>query len=340
LYETQRLLSMGAGALGGSLQGAASSGGNAIAMIFLVPIGLVGGTIYGAVAPATASVQPTTQQIQESQAVFKKVLEASFIEYNELGSALISEGNVRSGRVFTSFQQDHVAELQGSTKNQSSGKVTNAILQVANLSVLLIGSEAKDPRLRLRVSLKLVLTNDGSPMQCLGWYAGTWEGRGRHLAAWEENEGQALKSELKSAFDELSKKGIAYLFVPRYESFHVAGNKRTDQPLSECLGEHPEHPLADMEPYCPLADGGIAEYQREVGDFFYDQTIVSRGNFIRAYVWYGLAAKGNDEVAAGRLVILSQMLTPDEIKEARKKLADWKPGQCMNDLSDALANRP
>jgi hypothetical protein len=30
------------------------------------------------------------------------------------------------------------------------------------------------------------------------------------------------------------------------------------------------------------------------------------------------------------------MLTPDELKEARQRLHEWKAGQCVNDLSDAF----
>jgi hypothetical protein len=94
------------------------------------------------------------------------------------------------------------------------------------------------------------------------------------------------------------------------------------------------------ESACSLADRGIAEYQSRVGNVLYNESDKSRRNLIRAYVWYALAAKGNNQLAIDRVEILTRMLSPEELKEAQQNLEDWKPGQCMNDLADSLVKQP
>jgi hypothetical protein len=334
---------MGAGAVGGALGGVGASGGNAIAMIFLVPIGFVGGTVYGAVAPATVSVEPTTQQMQASKTIFKKVLQASFTEHNDLQSALISAGNRLGRQTFVPFQQTGAGEGNIGEKAQSSARVVKGILSVSSLSVVLIGSDAKDPLLKLRVAIRLLLTNDRSPTQCLGWYATTWEGQKRHLSELTAKGGESLKTELGSAFDELSKEAVKFLFTPRLDLFRFVRTEPAAPLWANCImgnAKNVKNPLAVLESYCPLADRGIPEYQIRVGNVLYNESNKSRKNLIRAYVWYSLATKGNDRLAVDRVEILSQILTAEELKEARQKFADWKPGQCMSDVSDALANGP
>jgi hypothetical protein len=96
--------------------------------------------------------------------------------------------------------------------------------------------------------------------------------------------------------------------------------------------------LTDID--CSLADQGNTEYQSRVGNVFYNEGDKSRRKLIRAYVWYALAVKGNDQLAVDRVELLTRMLSPEELKEARQNLEDWKPGQCIKDLADSLVKQP
>jgi hypothetical protein len=124
LHDRQVLKSMGLGAAGGALQGAGASGGQVIAMIFLVPVGLVGGTIAGAVAPETVPVEPTLQQTQAAQEAFNKVLTASFVERKELQSALISKGNGMSSHVFVALDEVEANAPQATAGAHPPGKTS------------------------------------------------------------------------------------------------------------------------------------------------------------------------------------------------------------------------
>jgi hypothetical protein len=336
LYDRHVLNSMGDGALTGAVQGLNASGHEGSLMIVFVPLGLVLGTLDGAISPKAYPIEPSIQQSQSSQAVFGKMLAASFIEHNALQSALISEGNKMPAHVFITLDENDRGVHQTSAGNNQSGKPIDAILRVASLNIVLIGLDADDPLLTLRVSMKIVLTSAASPLRCLGWYTGTREGQNLRLSEWTGNEGEHLKAGFASAFDALSQEAITFLFTPKYVMFPSLRKQAADPSWSECLPGAADHHLTDVEAYCPLADRGFVGFQSRVGDILYNESHRSRRNLIRAYVWYGLAARGNDELASDRLAMLTRMLTPDELKEARQSLREWKAGQCVNDLADAF----
>jgi len=56
-------------------------------------------------------------------------------------------------------------------------------------------------------------------------------------------------------------------------------------------------------------------------------------DYVKAYVWYVLAAQSGSywgETNARR--IASEHLTPGDLVEARRKVAEWRPGDCATDL--------
>lgn len=336
LYDRQVLNSIEACAVAGTDAGLQVSGGQGDVMIVLVPLGLVLGAIGGVIVPTDVPVEPSIQQLQTSQAVLTKLLAASLTEHRELQAALISEGNKMPAHVFVTLDENHSGVHQTSAGNNQSGKPIDAILRVASLNIVLIGLDADDPLLTLRASMKIILTTAASPLRCLGWYESNWEAKSRRLSEWTENEGEHLKAGLASAFDALSQEAITFLFTPKYVLFPTLRKQAAAPSWSECLPGAADHHLTDVEAYCPLADRGYVGFQSRVGDILYNESHRSRRNLIRAYVWYGLAARGNDELASDRMAMLTRMLTPDELKEARQSLREWKAGQCVNDLADAL----
>ena len=308
-------------------------------MIVFVPLGLVLGAIDGAIVPDDVAVEPSIQQLQTSQAVLTRLMEASLTEHKELQAALISEGNKNPARIFVALEKNGRGDLQGCVEYSSSARPIDAILRVENLDIVLTGLDADDPLLVLRVSIKIILTNADSPLRCLGWHESTWEGESRLLSEWTANEGEHLKAGLASAIDAFSHEAITSLFIPKHELVPFYKKKATAPSWSECFPGDPDHRLTDVETYCPLADRGFVGFQSRVGDIFYNESHKSRRNLIRAYVWYGLAARGNDELASDRIAVLTRMLTPDELKEARQRLHEWKAGQCVNDFSDAFTTQ-
>jgi hypothetical protein len=84
--------------------------------------------------------------------------------------------------------------------------------------------------------------------------------------------------------------------------------------------------------YCPNADLGHTDAQLYIGDIYYHGTFGQKTNRVRAWVWYSLAAKGGDGRALAQLARVTAELHPAQLEEAKRQLADWKPGQCMENL--------
>ena len=84
--------------------------------------------------------------------------------------------------------------------------------------------------------------------------------------------------------------------------------------------------------YCPNADLGHADAQKHIGDIYYHGLYGLKVDVMRAWVWYSLASQNGDEVAKTRISSLTDELTPGQLEEAKRQLAEWKPGQCMQEL--------
>jgi hypothetical protein len=84
-------------------------------------------------------------------------------------------------------------------------------------------------------------------------------------------------------------------------------------------------------PYlCRAADGGHPNAQIEVGRHFAQGVGGGPSDPRRAYVWYSLARKGFPD--APQLQLLMERMIPEEIAEAEEMLANWKRGQCEQEL--------
>jgi hypothetical protein len=92
--------------------------------------------------------------------------------------------------------------------------------------------------------------------------------------------------------------------------------------------------------YCPNADLGHADAQKHIGDLYYLGTHGIKRDLILAYVWYSLAAMGENKEATKQLQPLVDELSPHQADEAVRQLLDWKPGQCERDLNDAILESP
>jgi TPR repeat protein len=87
-------------------------------------------------------------------------------------------------------------------------------------------------------------------------------------------------------------------------------------------------------PYlCNAAYGGHSNAQIEVGRHYAQGIDGFPSDLRRAFVWYSLANMLGSDM---HLQLVTQKMTPDEIVEAKKLLADWKPGQCERDLMSAV----
>jgi hypothetical protein len=85
--------------------------------------------------------------------------------------------------------------------------------------------------------------------------------------------------------------------------------------------------------YCPNADLGHADAQVQIGDIFYHGRYNLKVDLVRACVWYRLAARNGDPQASEQVSRITTELTSEQLEEAKQQLANWQPGQCMQELA-------
>jgi len=88
--------------------------------------------------------------------------------------------------------------------------------------------------------------------------------------------------------------------------------------------------------YCPRADMGDADAQKHIGDLFYHGIYGIKRDLILAYVWYSLAAMGENKEVTKQLQSLVDELSPHQADEAVRQLVNWEPGQCERELNNAI----
>jgi uncharacterized protein len=72
------------------------------------------------------------------------------------------------------------------------------------------------------------------------------------------------------------------------------------------------------------ANQGLAEAQHNMGHYYYNGVAVSQ-DFIQAHMWYNLAAAQGEDGAKKDRDLLTSMMTTQQIAEAQKLAASWKP---------------
>lgn len=87
------------------------------------------------------------------------------------------------------------------------------------------------------------------------------------------------------------------------------------------------------ETYCPNADLGHADAQLYIADIHYQGAFGHKVDLVRAWVWYGLAAQSGDAQASEQLRRVTSELTSEQLQEAERQFASWKPGQCMQEMA-------
>lgn len=82
---------------------------------------------------------------------------------------------------------------------------------------------------------------------------------------------------------------------------------------------------------CETADSGHPEAQLEVGHWLRNSSAIRR-NIKRAYVWYNLPTRHGHNWNEWELRQIKAEMTSQQLSEAEQMLADWQPGQCIEDL--------
>lgn len=72
----------------------------------------------------------------------------------------------------------------------------------------------------------------------------------------------------------------------------------------------------------PVAEQGDPDAQYMLG-FLYARGEGVRRDLVRAYLWFSLAARHGDPIAADMVVSLSRRMTPEQIAQAKALALEW-----------------
>ena len=72
------------------------------------------------------------------------------------------------------------------------------------------------------------------------------------------------------------------------------------------------------------ADQGDAEAQSNLGGMYYEGEGVTQ-NIIEAYKWWSLAVAQGDGGTATKVQLVRVLMTPEQIAEGERRVAEWKP---------------
>lgn len=75
--------------------------------------------------------------------------------------------------------------------------------------------------------------------------------------------------------------------------------------------------------YGKAARKNVTEAQYNLGSMYYDGQGVNK-DYVQAYFWISLSADAGDQMAKKKKDILTEKMTPEQIKKANALIAEWK----------------
>ena len=336
LYDNETLKSMGKGARHGAGEVLVESLQEDPFFILLLPVTMTAGAVIGAVAgaadPHKLPVTPTEDQLNTTQYVLKSVISSFDKKSKALQMMLVRDSNKLTSVKFIPINAD------SNIKGENIDAPIDASLYSVVEMITLAGHVGDNPNLSIKIKLRFFLRGNQQPITCLGWYEDEWDGEMYPLSKWIEDDGRNITDEIVNAYRNIYQKAIKYLFNKPSKQTHDKLNADS-QVSTRCVMAKSQIILNHANWYCPQAELGIADSQRRIGDIFnYGGGNLANRDIIRAYIWYNLAAKGNNSVATNQLFELEKQLNPEQLREAQNRLEGFEPiqpGQCMKDLAEA-----
>ena len=99
----------------------------------------------------------------------------------------------------------------------------------------------------------------------------------------------------------------------------------------KALLEHEGYPDEAWQGLCEDADMGDATARRAIGLHYWRGWWPAERDVVLAYQWLSLATQANDSAAPAFRVTLAAEMTGEQIDEAERRVARWKPGICITE---------
>ena len=118
--------------------------------------------------------------------------------------------------------------------------------------------------------------------------------------------------------------GVLHSWIEEAKSGDIIASRLT----KEASLEHVGYPDVAWQGLCDDAERGDGKARRAIGLHYWRGWWPTERDLVRAYQWLSLAAWANDGDAPGLRDKLADEMTGDQIVEAERLVARWKPGQC------------
>jgi hypothetical protein len=303
-------------------------------LVLLAPVitlvGAINGAVSGVTNPKIIPVIATEQQSLASEKLFAAGIKSVTADTHILQRFLVDDGNKLTSYLFIPVDRFERDGQEDAGRIKDYRWFVDAHIRPSHFQILLIGEQTNDPRLNLIVNGHFTLSKSDYPDKCLGWYSSVWKGGRRTLSSWSKNDAELLKQELTAALAAQSYEAITYLFNSEETriTHHKASSGYPD--WLNCYEARHKKIKNYVRWYCPGADRGFAESQRYIGDLYYESGI--NDGAVNSFLWYSLAAAGNDPEAANRLSQVRKELSPEQLTRAEIRLRQWRPGNCASKL--------
>lgn len=275
----------------------------------------------------------------------------------ELEAALKQATRHRTDASLTRLEGAQPAEDYGHLAGQGYPFVI--VLKITDFYVSTYGMVSPGSRVHLSVKGEVVDTATNERQLVRNW---TYTGESVDPSKLAENESELLKSHMKKAWAEISSEIAGDIFlvpgqpgevVSHGENFLAEKNRekllvdaeKGDREAQFQLYRVSRPSGKSLTWLCLAANQGYAPAQEEFGDLHagvyggdWSDAGFAEPDRVRAHMWYSLAASsGHRRARFSRNTVANQM-TPEQIAEAERLAADWKPGDCGAPLKSVSAD--
>ena len=256
----------------------------------------------------------------------------------ELDAGLKQATRHRTDASLTRLEGAQPAEDYGHLAGQGYPFVI--VLKITDFYVSTYGVVSPGSRVRVSVKGEVIDTATNERQLVRNW---TYTGESVDPSKLAENESELLKSHMKTAWAEISSEIAGDIFLVSEQPGEVVSHG--EKLLVDAENGEPE---AQFQLYtrdkpdgksltwlCLAADQGHAPAQEELGDLHvkglgqaWREAGLVELDHVRAYMWYSLAAANGEPPVGLTRDDFADHMTPEQIAEAERLAAEWKPGDC------------
>lgn len=315
-----------------------------VLMVVVIPIMALGGAAVGAATADPEVHHYSLDKVEGAAALLEASSEdANFVKL--LASNIQRRSVTRKGHTLKVVSMD----------TPTAPGAANLMITVKTYA--LVGELEDNPSVALRVAGNTdIQTPDGD-----GWYSCGWSYKGseRRLSDWSANDGKLFRNEVSRAALQVTENVLATLewgagrclerlkrstpvnydrVTEKKKMFDQARKGDPDAQFKYALY------IDDFQDqyrwFCFAAHQSHPGAQHKVGEFYRLGRPPVSQSYSQAYMWYTLSAEQGNTAAQTALRPISRVLSPAQIGEAERLVAEWEPNPAECEIYSDEADAP